>query len=167
MLRASLAIALLLALPALSTTIPPLSAHDLVERSDLVARVVVRSHESAWVGKKILTFYELDVVGAPWVARTASDGADTGAHALVAFPGGVVGDIGQSVPGTPVLVDGAEYVLCLSKPVGPRGARAPIGLWQGVWAVDASGAVRAFTHAGPSTPNVDVEGLRAQLAGAR
>ncbi len=149
-----------LALTALlsSTTIPTFTPRQLVDRSDLVARVVVRSHESAWVGRKILTFYDLDVVDA-W----SSHDPQAPRRALVAMPGGIVGALGQAVPGTPVLEDAHAYVLCMSRGVGPRGARAVIGLWQGVWAIDQAGALHGFTHAGPDVDTLPLDALRARL----
>jgi hypothetical protein len=143
---AALAFGTLGAAPARATTVEPVSPAALAARSDLIARVVVRSAAPAWVGRRILTFYELEVLEA-W--RSADDEAP--ARVLLALPGGVVGALGQRVAGTPVLEEGARYVVCLGDDVGPRGARGIIGLWQGIWREGESGLV-AFDHAGPVPP---------------
>lgn len=161
--------------PARATTVAPLSPAELGARSDLVADVVVRSRAASWVGRRIITFYEVEVLD-----RWRSADPRSPATALVALPGGVVEGIGQRVAGTPVLDVGGRYVLCLGDDVGPRGARGVIGLWQGAWRVVA-GAPSApgedpggpagligFKHDGPvdaGAPLLDVEVLRAALVG--
>lgn len=146
--------------PAHATTVEPLSLAELGARSDLVAEVVVRSRSSSWVGRRIITFYEVEVLDG-W--RTQDREAPR--TALVALPGGIVDDVGQRVPGTPVFDVGARYVLCLGDDVGPRGARGVIGLWQGAWLVDQRGLV-GFDHPGPRDPSTglaDPVALRAAL----
>lgn len=166
---------------ARATTVVALSPAELGARSDLVADVVVRSRSTSWVGRRIITFYEVEVLDG-W----RSDDPRPPATALVALPGGVVDGIGQWVAGTPVFDVGGRYVLCLGDDVGPRGARGVIGLWQGAWLVvpgapaapgahpgaDPGGAAGliGFDHDGPvaaRTPLLDVEALRAALVGER
>jgi hypothetical protein len=158
---------LALALVLAATTIPPLTPAQLVERSDVVAKVVVRAHRAEWIGQRILTFYDVDVVEL-WRGTPALTNAS---HLEIALPGGVVGDLGQKVAGTPSLVDGASYVLCLGKASAPHEGRAIIGLWQGAWSVaaDSSGGrvLGVFTHDGPRAPvagePTTVDELRATL----
>ena len=151
-------VALALAPHVAATTVEPLDDSALVERSAVIARVVVTSARAERVGRRVLTFYEVDVVDT-WHARDAA-GAQV-KRTVVALPGGVVDGIGQLVPGTPRLQVGKQYVLCLGDDNGPSGARGVVGLWQGAFGVvDAAGArLRPFTHGAPSS-DVDSAALR-------
>lgn len=155
--------------PALATSVEALDEGQLAARSDLIARVVVTSARAERVGRRVITFYELDVVDA-WRTRDATAPHKT----VLALPGGVVEvdgrSIGQLVPGTPVLTVGRAYVLCLGDDVGPQGARGIVGLWQGAFEVLDSGKLRAFVHGHApigTVPDVDAVGLRARLEGSR
>ena len=151
--------------PALATSIPELSPRELAARSDLVGVFRVVSHESAWVGRRIITFYQVDVEER-WQTAADTTAADQPLHVVIALPGGVVGDIGQRVAGTPLLEDGQRYVACLGHDVGPRGGRAIIGLWQGLWRVGEDGLLTPFHHDAPSSassPQRTIDDVRAAL----
>lgn len=154
-------VALALAPHVVATTVEPLDDAALVERSDLIARVVVTSARAERVGRRVLTFYEVDVVEA-WSTRDGTAPTRT----VVALPGGIVGGIGQVVPGTPTLQVGQQYVLCLGDDDGPSRARGVVGLWQGAFAVVDGARLRPFTH-GHGSPgaatDVDAAALRARL----
>lgn len=148
--------------PAAATTVAPQEPEALAASSDLVAVVEIRSTSSAWVGRRILTFYEAEVVEV-WRTRDAV----APRRVLLALPGGVVGAIGQRVPGMPVLEVGRRYVACLGDDDGPRGARGIMGFWQGLWRLEQEG-VSAFGHAGPVLqPAVDASSLRGRLGGGQ
>jgi len=107
-------------------TVPPLSPTALAARADVVVEGVVTSARARWVGRRILTFYIVtpDGVGAPSI--------------VVAVPGGVVGALGQRVPGAPVLHAGQRYRLHLGPADGPADvdggppSRGIIGFFRGV-----------------------------------
>lgn len=162
---AAFVLAACVAPPAIATTVEQLDDRALALRSDLIARVIVKSARAERIGRRVITFYELDVKDA-WLTRDARAPMRT----VLALPGGLVQvegrSLGQIVPGTPVLTVGAAYVLCLGDDVGPRGARGLIGLWQGAFAVLDAGHLRGFVHGG-SAPLLDEDGLRLRLGGAR
>jgi hypothetical protein len=144
---------------ALAATTVSLSEAEIVDNSDLVARVTVLSAQAERVGRRIVTVYALEV-------RESWRGEAPREPVLLALPGGVVDGVGQHVPGTPTLAVGSEYVLCLSAPV-LGDARALVGLWRGAWAVEEDGALRGFAH-GPALPErVGPGALRARLFGGR
>ncbi len=155
------------AAPTAATTVPTFTTEQLAQQADLVARVVIVAKRVERVGKagRLATFYEVRVTDA-WKAPAA--GAP--ATALIALPGGVLHGIGQLVPGTPVLHVGDDLVVFLSAPVGPKGARATIGLWQGVLRVGATAGAPLvpFTHdapPAPGAPTVDLDALRSRVLG--
>jgi hypothetical protein len=147
------------AAPAAATTVVPMTPAEIASSSDAVARVVVRGHEARWVGRRILTFYTVDVVDL-WAERPGTQALAR--RVIVALPGGVVGGVGQRVPGVPELVDGQSYVLCLGAATGPEGARGVVGLWQGVWRLDERGVVQGYTHDG-EVPAGSLDALKATL----
>ena len=154
-LVAALVVALVVALgsalvaagPAAATTVPTFTTEQLVAKSDVVVRGTVASvHVARW-RHRLVTLYTVDVVetwkGAP------------GARVLVALPGGTQAGVGQVVPGTPRFAVGDDLVLFLADDVGPGGARATIGLWQGAYRV-APPAAEGPAVAAPFTHDVDV-----------
>lgn len=145
-----------------ATTMEPLTDQALVERSDLVARVVVRSARAERIGRRIITFYDVDIVET-WRSRDAAPPRTT----TVGLPGGIVDGIGQVVPGTPVLEVGKHYVLCLGDDNGPHRARMITGLWLGAFAVVDGSRLRPFTHAhapvAGAVGDVDEATLRARF----
>lgn len=160
--------AMLLALVALAlaphvavTTVEALDDAALVERSDLIARVVVLGARAEYVGRRIITFYDVGIVET-WHARSTVEQGTQGTRTVVALPGGVVDGIGQMVPGVPILEVGKQYVLCLGDDTGPSRARGVVGLWQGAFAVVDALRLRPFTH-GSVSGDVDMATLRARL----
>ena len=103
------ALALVLCLPALATSVLGVDLDQLTRQSELVVRGVVKSKESRWSGdgRRILTDVQIEVKeslkGAP--ARTVT----------VQQPGGVVGDIGQRVDGLASFQMGEEVVVFLER----------------------------------------------------
>jgi hypothetical protein len=157
-----LVLALALAPHVVATTVEPFDDAVLVERSDLIARVVVTNARAERVGRRIITFYDVDVVET-WHARNRTTSV---VRTVVALPGGVVDGIGQLVPGTPRFEVGKQYVLCLGADDGPQRARGVVGLWQGAFAVVEDAVhvarLRPFTHGAPAL-DVDSDALRARF----
>ncbi len=151
-------LALALAPHVAATTVEALDDAALVERSDLIARVVVTSARAERVGRRVITFYEMDIVET-WHAR---DDSARSVRTVVAMPGGVVGGIGQVVPGTPRFEVGKQYVLCLGDDNGPARARGVVGFWQGAFAVVDGARLRPFTHGAPAI-DVDTATLHNRL----
>jgi hypothetical protein len=153
---------------ARATTVEPLDDSALVQRSDLIARVMVTSARAERVGRRIITLYDLDIVDV-WHARDRVPPR----HTTLALPGGIIDvggpggarSLGQVVPGTPVLEVGRAYVLCLGDDVGPQRARGLVGLWLGAFEVLDSGGLRAFVHGG-ARPTRDPIELRLRLGTA-
>jgi hypothetical protein len=147
---------------AVATTVPPLTVHELSARADLAAVVTLTEQHAAWVGTRILTFCTA-TVDDTWLDRSAH--ATRTVH--FALPGGVVGDVGQRVPGTPSLVVGGHYLLFLGPDNGPpdpvthNAARAIVGLWRGAFVVDGARAV-PFSHDDTQAP-VPLAVLHAQV----
>ena len=115
----------------------------------------ITSSDARWVGRRILTFYRAAVVETLAAATTA---ADPNPRAIdVALPGGIVGTLGQRVPGTPTFVIGREYVLFLGPADGPVDGTGPgaeptrgiVGFWQGAYEVggnQSAPTLLPFTH---------------------
>ena len=155
-----LCVALVLALPSRATSMPERSTAEVAAASDLVVLATALSARAAWVGGRIITFTELRV------ERTLRGaGPRTPATVTVALPGGELGDIAQRVPGTPAMLVGGRYQLCLGAEV-LGGARTVVGLWQGAWRVGEGDAVVPFTHDGPAPATVPRAFIERDLTGA-
>jgi hypothetical protein len=119
--------------PSGALTLQPDAALDAATAR--VVDVVVVSQRAAWVGRRIVTFVHV---------KTA-----IGENITVAIPGGVVDDIGQHVPGAPVLVAGQSYRLRLSSLTGPadpndsqhRKTCGIVGFSRGVTAIAQDGSL--------------------------
>ncbi len=128
--RAPCLLAVLLAAPALATTLVALDVEGLTRLSDVVVRAQVLSSQARITkdGARIVTDSELEVLevlkGAP-------------PKRLIAMqPGGVVGEIGQKVDATARFEPGEEVVVFLER----RGERYTVaGMQQGRWKVERSG----------------------------
>lgn len=119
---ASLAAMVALAAPALAglalwpaetlaTTVVPTTIEELAQRSDLVVLAEVRDARAQWMNGHIVTDHRLSVrvVGrGPSTVRASSE-------LLVRMPGGVVGRIGQQVPGVPAVEVGRTYAWFLQR----------------------------------------------------
>lgn len=144
--RTGLALALLLALPALATTLLRLDLGALARDADTVVRGRVLRVESRWAGDgmRIVTDVEVEVA-------EALKGSP-GARVTLTQPGGVVGDIGQVVQGMAAFDPGEEVVLFLEQRGGGKGAAARFrlrGMAQGKYRVErgSDGAAWAVPEA--------------------
>jgi hypothetical protein len=123
---------------ALAAVAAPVTVEQLARRSDVVLRARVRTLESTWSGdhKRIETRAVLDPID---VWRGAVPGP-----VVVIVPGGVVGDLAQSVSGAPAFSPGEEVVVFLEKDaLAPRRATAQFrvsGMAQGKLKIDPGGA---------------------------
>ena len=119
---------LLLALPALATTLVAMDVATLARASRCVvqARVASVSSQRSAMGR-ITTTVEL-------VRLDTWAGPDSPSLRML-IPGGVVNGLGQHVEGAPSFAADEEVVLFLEAH-GP--AFQPVGLGQGVWRVDRS-----------------------------
>jgi hypothetical protein len=108
-----------------ATTLQLLSTDDMIQQSTAIVRAKVTGSNSAFRGKDIFTYYQLQVV------ETLKAGPSP--LATVAVPGGAAGGIRQVVPGAPVLANGQEYVIFLW--TSKSGLTQIIGLSQGLFAV--------------------------------
>ena len=167
-----LVLLLLLALPALATTLVAMDVPALARASRCVvrARVVSVSALRSDAGR-ITTAVEVERLET-WA------GPDL-AVLRILVPGGVVGAVGQRVEGAPRFVQGEEVVLFLAAH-GP--AFQPVGLGQGVWRVDRSSGpvplvrpepLEGMLLVGPDTARaaslrtpMDLDALRAQVRAA-
>src|SRR5262249_30612122 len=130
---------LLLALPALATTLLAMDVGALARASRCVVRARVGSVSALRSDAgRITTVVELERLET-WV------GPDAPALRML-VPGGVVGGIGQRVEGAPAFVPGQEVVLFLA---AHGAAYQPVGLGQGVWRVDRSSGPVALVRPEP------------------
>ena len=145
--------------PATATSVIPLDDAALHARADLIVEGTVVAAEAAWVGRRIVTFHRVQVVGKHSAVGSGAVGSGAvgksavGQTVVVAVPGGVVDDVGQVVFGAPRLAVGTRYRFFLGAPIGPhyRGSptRGIVGIWQGVFVL-GGGAALPFDH--PSVP---------------
>lgn len=123
---------------AAAATLEKLSLDQMTAQSTEIVRAKVGACAPESWGKLIVTACTLDVVE-QWKGAARSS-------LRVSLPGGVIGAVRQTFPGTPVLTPGREYVFFLW--TGPSGRTQVIGLSQGLLTLEraASGewmAVRA------------------------
>ena len=116
---------------ASATTLLKMSMNDLITESTHIVRARISGSRTAASGRDIFTYYQLQV------SETLKHGAILPAE--VAVPGGVYGNLRQIGVGSPVLVQGREYVLFLW--TSRSGMTQVIGLSQGMFNLkqDASG----------------------------
>jgi hypothetical protein len=123
-------ILILAAAPVTAVTLQQLSSDDLINQSTAIVRCRVTTSYTATRGSEVFTHYRLRVAET-WKGATVTD---------VAFPGGAVNGLRQSVAGIPRLQEGQEYVLYLW--TNPRsGMTFVTGFQQGIFQVtqDTSG----------------------------
>lgn len=111
--------------PAGATTLLKLSMNDMIAQSSSIVRAHVTGSRSVAVGRDIYTYYQLQV------SETLKQGAILPAE--VAVPGGVYGNFRQIGVGSPVLVQGQDYVLFLW--TSRSGMTQVIGLSQGMFSL--------------------------------
>lgn len=141
------------AAPARASSVVPMSHDELFAASDLVALVEVRSASPARVGRRIVTFLDVDVAE---VWAFAGEGSAP-QEALVAVLGGALDGLEQRVAGMPVLEPGQRYLLFLGKETGPHGARGVVGLWQGAWSIGPDGPHPFMPDGRPSSQRAEVQ----------
>jgi hypothetical protein len=149
---------------ARATSIVPMTVEQIASASDVIVDGELIEVHSRFVGKRILTFATLRV---DRVLKGEVVAAPAGASRTVTFAalGGVVGSVGQKVPGSPIPVLHARYLLALSKAEGPESARHIIGFSQGMWRVDGEGTVLVVDPKAPvQPPRVTVSALEARLS---
>ena len=108
---------------------------ELVKHSSLVAVGTVASKTSAWEKTSIYTTWEF-LLEEVWLQDTTVDPAklaltDKTPTVSVKTLGGVVGEIGQTVPGSPKLIRGQTYLLFLTN--SPQESFYIVGLSQGAF----------------------------------
>lgn len=137
-LAAALAVALALT-PSLAPAITArrVSVPELTRSSDDVVVGTVRRSVSRWEGRFIVTDHEV-VLSAVLKGRLSPR-----ATVVVRVAGGVVGRIGQHVPGAPSLEDGATYLLFLAGGVSDVRYLAHMTAAVVPVTVDATGTVQA------------------------
>jgi hypothetical protein len=96
-------------LRAQATTVVPITVEALARRADDVLVVTPRSATSHWMGREIVTDYDLVV------ESVIRGNLQPGAHVTLRAPGGVVDRIGQQVPGVMRLETGRPYLVFLSR----------------------------------------------------
>ena len=116
---------------ASATTLLKMSMNDLITQSTHIVRARITGSRTAATGQDIYTYYQLQV------SETLKHGAILPAE--IAVPGGVYGNLRQIGIGSPLLVQGQEYVLFLW--TGRSGMTQVIGLSQGMFSLkqDSSG----------------------------
>jgi len=109
-LRAAVVAMALTLAPSLAPAVTArrVSVTELTRASDDVVVGTVRRSVSRWEGRFIVTDHEVEL-GAVLKGRLAPR-----AVVVVRVAGGVVGRIGQQVPGAPSLADGGTYLLFLA-----------------------------------------------------
>jgi len=128
--RFALALAFCL-VPLQCATLERLSFDDLIVKSTSIVRGKVTASRAVLSGRDIYTHYSVQV------AETLK--GNPGGTVDVVVPGGVTGNLRQSIAGAPTLAAGGEYVLFLW--TGKSGVTQVIGFTQGLFALssDASG----------------------------
>jgi hypothetical protein len=108
-LTATLALAALATPAAHATTVVPTTVEDLARRSDEVFVATPRAAQSHWLGHRIVTDYDLEV------QTTVRGALASGAHVTLRLPGGVVGRVGQQVPGVLAPETGRAYMFFVQR----------------------------------------------------
>jgi hypothetical protein len=99
----------LAARPAHATTVVPVTVEDLARRADEMVVATPRAARAFWLGSHIVTDVELEV------QTTARGTLAPRARVTVRLPGGVVGRLGQVVPGVPELAISRPYLVFLTR----------------------------------------------------
>jgi len=160
--------------PATASVVRPHTVESLTERSSRVIRGRVVQQYSAWdeAHRRIHTWTELEVL-ASWLPGDADRSEDAlRVHTL----GGVVGDLGMRVSGTPTFEVGAEVVVFLQPSAVDAEAFDVVGMSQGKFdVVDgwAEPSVHGLAFVDPkdarpaaALPRLRVESLRERVRAA-
>ncbi len=95
-----------------ATTVVPVTVETLATRADAVVIATPRWSRSQWLGRTIVTDYELEVSVS--VRGTVSAGTTI----VLRLAGGSVGRIGQMIPGVIAPAVGTPYLFFLSRAAG-------------------------------------------------
>ena len=141
-----------------ATTLETLGVDGLIDKSTQVVRGKVSGCAGAYRGAMIYTHCTVTIVetlkGAP------------ASQARFSVPGGKVGNIRQSIAGSPQFQTGAEYVLFLW--TSPNGFTQILGLSQGKFEVSGAGVTQtASRQAVSDVTMLDGMGQEVQDAGVR
>ncbi len=127
-IRPALALTLLLALPAAATIVRYLPLEEQAHTAAVVVVAVAGEQNCAWGSNSALIYTDTRFRVEQWVKGRGA------AETLVARQlGGVIGDMGQSVAGTPVFRTGGRYVLFLAE--RGDGRYRVVGFSQGAYPV--------------------------------
>lgn len=141
MIRSLLCIPILaiLAVPGWATLVPRLTLEEMMGEAQFVVHGKVMRKWSAWDGggQTIWTHYQLQL-------DEALKG-NPGSTLVVSEPGGIVGDQGMSIAGTPEYTVGDEVVLLVWRT--PLGYLRTSGWGQGKFTVTAAGSSVKIVHA--------------------
>jgi hypothetical protein len=121
----------LVALPAVATVVASVTIEELIARTPVIVHGTVNRSEANWDAehRSIWTWTEI-------VVREPLKGRPT-ATVLVKQPGGVVGQLGQSVSGAARFEGGEEVVLFLEPAIDEPGAFVLMGLSFGKVTLDS------------------------------
>jgi hypothetical protein len=111
---------------ASATTLQQLSTDAMILQSTAIVRAKVTGSNTAFVGKDIYTYYQLQVT-----QSLKSSSPQT--QIQVAVPGGMARGLRQMVAGAPTLMNGQDYVIFLW--TSRSGLTQIIGLSQGLFTV--------------------------------
>lgn len=141
-------VAMVLASMAGATTLEQLSVPDMIRQSTAIVHAKVTGSYSAFRGRSIYTYYQLQIEENLGGAMQASE---------VAVPGGAAKGLRQMAPGAPTLTSGQDYVLFLW--TSGSGLTQVMGLSQGVFNVmqDATGSA-VLVRPAASAPMIDKTG---------
>ena len=120
-----------LLIPAMAVAQQPLrhiegSAIDLpavIQKASLIVRGRVEKSETRWVGRTIVTFHELNVSETVKGARSGK--------VTVGVPGGSIGNVQTTWPGSPNIVAGDELVF-FGVPAPDSESYSAVGLFDGL-----------------------------------
>ena len=119
------------ALPLQSATLERLSLDDMIGKATAVVRGTVSDSWTAFTGRDIYTHYKIQV-GERFKGPVQPS-------VEITVPGGAIGQLRQTVSGSPVLNKGDQYVFFLWK--SRSGVTWILGLTQGLFALPSGGAV--------------------------
>jgi hypothetical protein len=119
------------ALPLQGATLERLSLDDMIGKSTAIVRGTVTESWAAYTGRDIYTHYKIQVA-------ERFKGSAGQKVIEIAVPGGVVGELHQTVAGSPILEKGQQYVLFLW--TGKNGVTWITGFTQGLFSLTGDGA---------------------------
>ena len=125
MLGGMLVLCLVLGGTGRATTVVPLSVEDLTSTANVIVEARAVQSWTAWNAQRTIIYTYTRFA----VDKTLKGRAGT--QILVKQPGGVVGEIGQAVPGVRHFMDGEDVALFLRPSFDGDSALSIVGLMQG------------------------------------